>query len=90
MCGGSLHAMEIKNDIASEQVFVFKHTSFIKAKIYFCSLHFWLIIILVPNFFFYQIQSLKLKKRSHFNPYYRLNNGNCLREIASVANEVHH
>ena len=35
MCGGSLYAMETKNDIASEQVFVFKHTSFIKAKIYF-------------------------------------------------------
>ena len=53
MCGGSLHAMETKNDIASEQVFIFKHTSFIKAKIYFCSLHFWLIIILVPTFFLF-------------------------------------
>ena len=29
MRGGSLYAMETKNDIASEQVFVFKHTSFL-------------------------------------------------------------
>ena len=66
MCGGSLHAMEIKNDMASEQVFVFKHTSFIKAKIYFCSLHFWLIIILVPNFFFLPDSVPEIKKAFSF------------------------
>ena len=35
MCGDSLYAMEIKNDIASEQVFVFKHTSFLLRRKYF-------------------------------------------------------
>lgn len=51
MCGDSLYAMEIKNDIVSKQEFFFKHTSFIKVKIYFCSLHFGPIIVLVPAFF---------------------------------------
>jgi len=67
MCGYSLYAMEIKNDIASEQVFVFKPTSYLLRRKYIFVLYilgrlsFWSLLFF---FFFLPDSILEIKKKT--------------------------